>query len=114
MEDKNYKDKLYNILSKEYNRSLKNIPIYIIWDRDPESNDEEIVFKLLNTFTSAQDNNYEMNGLLLLSYPCIETYEISNFDKKLWKTNFTSSFETKKKMKTMIPNISNINEKKYY
>ena len=30
MEDKNYKDKLYNLLKKEYNRSLKNVPIYFM------------------------------------------------------------------------------------
>lgn len=81
MEDKNYKDKLYNLLKKEYNRSLKNVPIYILWDRDADSNTSDVVLKALNTFTSSLDNDYDMNGLLLLSYPCVESFELSNFIK---------------------------------
>ena len=111
MENDNYKDKLYEILKKDYNRSLKNVPIYILWDRDAESNKGEIVLKTLNTFSSALDNDYDMNGLLLLSYPCIEIFELSNFDKRLWKENFTSSGLAKKKMKDSIPKLTSINEK---
>lgn len=45
LEDKNYKDKLYDLLKIDYERSLKNIPIYIIWDRDYESNEEKMYNK---------------------------------------------------------------------
>ena len=110
MEDKDYKDKLYELLKNEYNRSLKSVPIYILWDRDIDSNKEEIVLKSLNTFTSSLDNNYEMNGLLLLSYPCVEAYEISNFDKQLWKKTFSNSIDAKKQIKTIIPKLIDINE----
>lgn len=111
MEDDNYKDKLYNLLKNEYNRSLKSVPIYILWDRDVGSNDGGLVLKALNTFTSSLDNNYEMNGLLLLSYPCVECFELSNFDKQFWKTNISTSIEAKRKMKAIVPNIKDINEK---
>lgn len=111
MEDKNYKDKLYELLMHEYNRSLKSVPIYILWDRDADSNTEDVVFKSLKTFKSALDNDYDMNGLLLLSYPCVESYELSNFDKRLWNTNFKTSLDAKKKMKTIIPKLTDINEK---
>lgn len=114
MEDNDYKDKLYELLKSMYNRSLKSVPIYILWDRDVDSNKEDIVLKSLNTFTSSLDNDYEMNGLLLLSYPCVESYEISNFNKQLWKMNFGSSIETKKKMKSIVPSLIDINEKLYY
>lgn len=110
MEDKDYKDKLYELLKNEYNRSLKSVPIYILWDRDMDSNKKEIVLKSLNTFTSSLDNNYEMNGLLLLSYPCVEAYELSNFDKQLWKKTFSSSIDAKKQIKTIIPKLIDINE----
>lgn len=110
MEDKDYKDRLYELLKSEYNRSLKSVPIYILWDRDADSNKEEIVLKSLNTFTSSLDNDYEMNGLLLLSYPCVEVYELSNFNKQLWKTNFNNSIDAKKQMKTIIPKLIDINE----
>lgn len=111
MEDNDYKDKLYLLLKTDYNKSLKNIPIYILWDRDNDSNEEMVVLKSLNTFTSALDNNYDMNGLLLLSYPCVEVYELSNFDKKLWKSNFQTSNDAKKEMKSIRPKLIDINEK---
>ena len=111
MEDKNYKDKLYNLLKKEYNRSLKNVPIYILWDRDADSNTSDVVLKALNTFTSSLDNDYDMNGLLLLSYPCVESFELSNFIKQFWKINFSSAKDAKKKMKEIIPELTDIDEK---
>lgn len=80
------------------------------WDRDADSNKEELVLKSLNTFKSSLDNDYEMNGLLLLSYPCVESYELSNFNKQLWKTNFSSSIDAKKQMKAIIPKLTDINE----
>ena len=80
MEDTECQDKLYNLLKTDYKRSLKNIPIYILWDRDHDSNDEKIVLRTIRTFKNAMDNDYDMNGLLLLSYPCVESYEISNFN----------------------------------
>lgn len=111
LEDKEYKEQLYKLLKSEYNKSLKNIPIYILWDRDNRSNDKNIVLENIKVFKSALDNDYDMNGLLLISYPCIESYELSNFKKRLWQCKLTSSEETKKRMKAIIPNLHNINEK---
>lgn len=110
--DNDYKDKLYSLISKEYHKSLKNTPIYILWDRDRESNEKEFIKKSLETFSNSLDNdNYEMNGLLLLSYPCIETYEISNFNKRLWKKTFISSKEAKQYKKELSISMENITEK---
>jgi hypothetical protein len=95
MKDENYRDELYKLLITDYNRSLKNTRIYILWDRDFESNDEKIVSRALESFKNSMDNEQEMNGILLLSYPCIESYEISNFDKQLYKKTFKNSQETK-------------------
>lgn len=112
LNDNEYKDKLYNLLLKDYNKSLKNVPIYILWDRDRESNEKEFVRKVLDLFSNSIDNdNYEMNGILLLSYPCIETYEISNFDKRLWKTTFKNSKDVKKYKKELSISLENITEK---
>lgn len=111
MEDIDYKDRLYGILKKEYNRSLKNVPIYILWDRDVLSNDSNVVLKTLKTFGSSLDNEYEMNGLLLLSYPCVEAFELSNFDKRLWKKVFFTSEEAKREMKSSRCSIVDISEK---
>lgn len=108
IDDKEYKDKLYTLLKHDYNKSLKNVYIYIIWDRDKEETEKEYVQKYyketISTFASAQDNDYEMNGLLLLSYPCYEAYNISNFNKQLFNKKYNTSKDCKKEF----------NESKYY
>ena len=99
MEDSNYQDKLYGLLKSNYNRSLKNVPVYILWDRDNESNSKEVVLKSLTTFKNSMDNDYDMNGLLLLSYPCIESYALSNFDKQIYKKTIKCGKDAKKMLK---------------
>ena len=112
LNDKEYKDKLYTLLANDYHKSLKNTPIYILWDRDRDSNDKAFVKKSLEKFSNSLDNdNYEMNGILLLSYPCIEIYEISNFNKILWKNTFNTSKNLKKYKKELSISIENITEK---
>lgn len=84
--DNEYKDKLYKLLKTEYKKNLKNTNIYILWDRDKDDindKDTQRYYKnAIETFTNSLDNRYEMNGLLLLSYPCYESYNLSNFNKR--------------------------------
>lgn len=94
----------------EYKESLKNLPIYIIWDRDYDSNEDKIVLKSLNTFKNSLDNDFDMNGILLLSYLCLESYEISNFDKQLYKKKFSNSNDAKNLYKEKRYSLGNINE----
>ena len=54
------------------------------------------------------DNGYEMNGILLLSYPCLESYGLSNFNKSFWKKKYVSSEEAKKELHLSRNKISNI------
>lgn len=110
MEDSNYQDRLYNLLKAEFKRSLKNVPIYILWDRDERSNNKKIVLKTINTFKNSMNNDEEMNGILLLSYPCVESYEISNFDKQLYRKAFSSSEDAKKLFKANRYSLANISE----
>ena len=110
IDDVDYRDKIYNILKKEFKRTLKNTPIYILWDRDNKTNSKKNITDALNIFTNAMDNDYEMNGILLLSYPCLECYEISNFSKKLWKNKYSLSEEVKKDFHMLRNNIHDINE----
>ena len=110
MNDLNYQDRLYNLLKTDFKRSLKNIPIYILWDRDVKSNDEDVVLQVINTYKNSMDNDENMNGILLLSYPCVESYEISNFDKQLYKKKFSNSEDAKKMFKSNRYSLSNINE----
>ena len=52
-----------------------------IFDRDPKSNtDSKLILNLINTLKNSRENdNNLLGGMLILSYPSIEAYEISNF-----------------------------------
>lgn len=79
-----YRTKIYEKLITEYNIDPKNVPIYYLWDRDPESNDHTKTRTLIHNLGSAYGNGewYE-NGLLLLNYPALESYKLScSKDKK--------------------------------
>ena len=77
----NIAGELYKMAYKRYGIDLKNCPLYFVWDRDHDSNNEKIVKKLLNELQNPYENpNYE-SGILLLSYPCVESYTISCFEK---------------------------------
>ena len=114
MNDNEYRDKLYHLLKSEYNKNLKNTPIYMIWDRDKESKCDlkiqNFYKEAIHTFTSALDNEYDMNGLLLLSYPCHESYNLSNFDKRLWKKSYNTSADCKRDFHQSMHSIQNIDE----
>lgn len=114
-DDNEYKEKLYKILNEEYKRNLKNVPIYILWDRDKVINNGKDTTKhdyelAIETFSSAMDNEYEMNGLLLLSYPCHECFNLSNFEKRSWKNLFFTSNECKVKFNKSQFCVKDINE----
>lgn len=101
LSDKDYKNDLFDLLSSNYGCSLKNVPIYLIWDRDRESNSTLVVKKMLETFGNSRDNDFDMNGLLLLSYPCLEVYELATFYKKAWKSEFSTSSDAKSEIKKL-------------
>ena len=116
LDDEEYKEKLYQLLKSEYKKNLKNTNIYILWDRDKESIKESQKIqtyyqKSIDTFYSALDNGYEMNGLLLLSYPCLESYNLSNFSKQLYKQKFKTSMECKHSFNSSRNSVSKIDEK---
>ncbi len=71
----------YDYIFKEYVLSLNidtiNSPIYFIFDRDPKNNRKGLVEKLLCKLTSSQNDTEEQNGLLILSYPSLESFVIS-------------------------------------
>ena len=110
--DVNFEDELYDIIMKDFKKSLKNIPIYILWDRDKENNTKKKEKKGIETFRNSMDNDYGMNGLFLISYPCVESYEMSNFNKQTYLMNFVSSDEAKseKKAHSKKYSLTNISE----
>lgn len=65
-----------NISSQSINRQY----IYYLFDRDPKSNtNSALIERYILTLTNPYENDDCKAGQLLLSYPSIESYIISNF-----------------------------------
>lgn len=74
LEGRKYLDSVYNSLYKDYALDISNAAVYYIFDRDNESNMYTTTEQLTQILRNSRDNDTESNGLLLLSYPCIEAY----------------------------------------
>lgn len=79
---KQYLNEVFSMLINDYNFKFENAAIFYIFDRDNKSNTnanliEDLLFKLDNSREETED--YERQGLLLLSYPSIESFTASNF-----------------------------------
>lgn len=79
--EKEYLDIIYAELIEQYSFDVTNAAVYYIFDRDSESNtDSRFILELLNTLKNSRENEDNMlGGILILSYPSIEAYEVSNF-----------------------------------
>lgn len=113
IDDKNdYLNKLFEELIDEYKIDVSNAAIYYIFDRDSHSNtDTEIIRNLLATLKNSRDNDdYYMQGLLLLSYPAIESFTLSNFDSESYVREFDKGSEIKSYLDSNKLNQKDINE----
>lgn len=66
---------------------------YLIFDRDNGSNSYDTIKKLFKTFKNSLDNDLDINGLLLISYPCVQSFLCECFKDE---TRLSSSFLMKK------------------
>ncbi len=82
-----YLDQIYEELSNEFHVNIDDSAIFFLFDRDPKSNvkfetgsTEDKYLKLHNYYSNPWENDdNRVGGQLLLSYPSMESYEISNF-----------------------------------
>lgn len=79
--EQEYLDNIYEQLIEKYDFDVNNAAIYYLFDRDPKSNtDVQLIRNLIQILKNSRENeNYIQGGMLILSYPAIEAYEISNF-----------------------------------
>ena len=85
-----YLDNLYEELDREFGVNIDDAAIFFLFDRDPKSNtkknaemDEDQYLKLHSYYADPWENDdNRIGGQLLLSYPSLESYEISNFVEK--------------------------------
>ncbi len=87
LENEAYLDQIYEELSNEFNLNIDDAAIFFLFDRDPKSNvkfqlgsTEDKYLKLHSYYANPWENDdNRVGGQLLLSYPSMESYEISNF-----------------------------------
>lgn len=79
-EGSDYLDRVFSTLYSEYDLDVTNAAVYYIFDRDNDSNMFSETEKRVHVLKNSRDNGIEANGLLLLSYPCIEAYIKSCID----------------------------------
>ena len=105
-----YLDDLFIRLINEYRFPVDKAAIYYIFDRDNKSNTDkviiqELLYKLNNSRESNED--YDKQGLLLLSYPSVESFVATNYIKD----SFEIGIDTGKELKQYL-NARNINYQK--
>lgn len=87
--DEEYLDELFELLINEFHFPVDKATIYYLFDRDPGSNKAEDVRRYVEMLRNPIDNADGMKaGLLLLSYPCIESYLVSCFVKDTYRLEF--------------------------
>lgn len=89
--DKDFLDEVCELLINEYGLDADNAAKFYIFDRDNQSNTDE---KLIQYYLSILNEPYgddtadEKGGLLLLSFPAIESFVLSNFLEDTHKLQF--------------------------
>ena len=99
--DKKFLDEICEYLINEYGLDLDNAAKFYIFDRDNESNtDNEIIEYYLRVLAEpyGDDTEFEKGGLLLLSFPSIEAFVVSNFLEDTHKYEYKLGNELKKFM----------------
>ncbi|MCT4583890.1 MAG: hypothetical protein N4A54_03105 [Peptostreptococcaceae bacterium] len=108
-----YLDNLFLDLINNYNFPVDKATIFYIFDRDVKSNtDSALIRDLIQKLGNSRDNDdFNQAGLLLLSYPAIESFTISNFKDECFKLEYELGSEIKAYLNKN--NLSNqrINEK---
>lgn len=93
-----YLDELFTALINEYKFPVDKCTIFYIFDRDIRSNTDKKVFEdLIGKLGNSREVNeeFEKSGLLLLSYPAIESFTVSNFQTNSFQLEYELGSEVK-------------------
>lgn len=110
--DNNFLDNLFGELIENYDFDIDNAAIFYVFDRDNQSNtDVNLIKDLVETLANSRENeNYLRQGLLLLSYPSIESFTLSNFHKNSFSEKFKIGNDLKRFLHERQINHQNITE----
>lgn len=110
--DNDYLNNLFKVLIEEYDFDVDNSAIYYIFDRDNHSNnDVPFIKELISTLGNSRENeNYNWQGMLLLSYPSIEAFTMSNFHNNSFDEEVSTGTHLKQHLNYLKYFPNNINE----
>ncbi len=110
--DNEFLDNLFIELIENYDFDIDNSAIFYLFDRDNQSNtNPEMIENLIGSLTNSRENkNYLRQGLLLLSYPSIESFTLSNFHKESFSEKFKTGNDLKSFLHEKNINHQNITE----
>lgn len=96
-----YVDSIYSLLSK-YGLERDECAKYLLFDRDEGSNSNQTYKHLFGVFKNSFDNDLNINGLLLVSYPCIQSFicecfgDEAQFSTSKMMKNYSKSYQVDK------------------
>ena len=95
--DNKFLTELFKELITSYDFDVDNAAIYYIFDRDNKSNvDKDFIENMLDILVNSRDNpGYDRQGMLLFSYPSIESFTVSNFKDNTFDLRFDTGHSVK-------------------
>lgn len=110
--DNQFLNNLFAELIENYDFDMDNAAIYYLFDRDNKSNTDQLFVKdMVSVLVNARDNEgYDRQGMLLLSYPSIESFTVSNFEEQSFHKAFAIGQDVKQYAHQMNYNHQRISE----
>ena len=110
--DNQFLNNLFAELIENYDFDIDNAAIYYLFDRDNKSNtDKNFIENMVSVLVNARDNEgYDRQGMLLLSYPSIESFTVSNFAERCFDLSFDTGNDVKQYAHEMNYNHQKISE----
>ncbi len=94
------------------NFAIEDAAIFYIFDRDYKSNRLEVVEGLIDKYyNSRESKDYNMQGLLLLSYPAVEAYICEAIVDKYYKRDFDLGLKLKRYLQNRKIKIEDIKDR---
>lgn len=113
--DNQFLNNLFVELIENYDFDVDNAAIYYLFDRDNKSNtDSQFIEDMISILVNSRDNEgYDRQGMLLLSYPSIESFTVSNFEDQCFYKAFAIGQDVKKYAHQMNYNHQKISQKTF-
>ena len=110
--DNGYLNSLFQELIEKYDFNIDNAAIFYIFDRDDKSNtNNDLLEDLMKRLVNSRDNpDYNRQGLLLLSYPSIESLTLSCFMDNSFDIEVETGQKLKRYLGTQAMNHQNIDD----